>query len=130
VFNDGTTTRQKIVKNVDWVTVESEVPSQYMPNWGEGGDQEHLSPHQDLNPGNLEHKTVVLTTIFNANTVVPQSHRPYEKRSGLNHPQFCSILKKKPKYNTFKSKHCTKQFIIIIIIVVAKVKKSESELLC
>jgi hypothetical protein len=97
VSNDRTTTRQEIVRNVDWVTVESEVSSQYMPNWGEGGDQEHLSPNQDLNPGNLEHKIVVLTTIFNANTVVPQSHGPCERRSGLNHPQFCNILKKKAK---------------------------------
>ena len=47
---------------MDWITVESEVPPQYMPNWG--GGQEHLSPYQDLNPGYLEHKTVVLIIIF------------------------------------------------------------------
>jgi hypothetical protein len=76
---------------VDWVTMESEIPPQSTPNWsGGGGDnnqnQKRLSPHQDLNPGYIEHKIVVLTTRFNAKTVVSQSYELHEGRSGPNHP--------------------------------------------
>ena len=106
-------------------------------------NQEHLSPHQDLNPGYLEHKTVVLTTRFNANTVVPWSYGLQDGRNGPNHlgvrankGKLHGIFKKKKyyyyylklKYNTFKPKYCIKQFIIIVTAV--KAKKTESELWC
>jgi hypothetical protein len=71
-----------------WITTESEVPPQYMPNRSGGGqqNQEHLSPHQDLNPGYIEHKIVVLTTRFNAKTVVSQSYGLHEGSNVPNHP--------------------------------------------
>jgi hypothetical protein len=55
--------------------------------WGNNNqDQERLTPHEDLNPGYIEHKIVVLTTRFNAKTVVSQSYGLHEGRSGPNHP--------------------------------------------
>jgi len=89
---------------VDWVTVESEVPPQYMPNWGgeKNLNQEHLSPHQDFNPGYLEHKIVVLTTRFNAKTVVSQSYGLHEGKSGPNHPGIWTIRRNFTVYLTHK----------------------------
>jgi hypothetical protein len=81
--------------------VQSDVPSLYMPTWGgkQNLNQECLYPHQDLNPGYLAYKTVVLITRFNAKTVVFQSYRLHKGRSGPNYPRIwttagksCSIF--------------------------------------
>lgn len=89
---------------MDCVTVESEVPPQYMLNWGgeKNLNEEQLSPNQDFNTGYLEHKMVVLTTRFNVKTVVSQSYGLHEGRSGLNHPGIWTTGRNSTVYLTHK----------------------------